>query len=177
MWDIYPKKGVKKGLKEAPILGLSILRKICCERSRVQLKNPIIYTRPLETHIAFDFLCLECPGRRTDWSRTLDFSKSWQTTRPFVGLESRPASQVFIGAMEVSKLRNMENLHPVHSQKSLQWVPSRELTHLGSKVSWRVFKPLLLGSWPWYNFNPSWMLALFDFSVARRRQKSGACCY
>ena len=54
--EIRCETSTQKRLKEAPILGLSILRKICCEpfswfKRPVEKSN---YTRPLETHVAFD---------------------------------------------------------------------------------------------------------------------------
>lgn len=140
---------MKKGLKEAPILGLSILRKICCEpfswfKGPVEKSN---YTRPLETHIAFDFFVSRLVSRQAHRLKShLGLLKELTNNKAFRWPRVEASFTTVHRCQEASKLRNMENLHPFHSQKSLQWVPSRELTHLGSKVSWRVFKPLLLGS-------------------------------
>lgn len=77
---------MKKGLKEAPILGLSILRKICCEpfswfKGPVEKSN---YTRPLETHIAVDFFVSRLVSRQAHrWKSHLGLLKELTNNKAF----------------------------------------------------------------------------------------------
>ena len=106
--EIRCETSTQKRLKEAPILGLSILRKICCEpfswfKRPVEKSN---YTRPLETHVAFDVFVSRLVSRQAHRLKShLGLLKELTNNMAFRGPRVEARFTTVHSVMEVSKLR------------------------------------------------------------------------